>query len=139
MKIIHRAYVTPITLKKMNPNFSDLCWHGCGRTGTLNHMLWTCPDVRTFWAAVTGFIQDLLNVEIPNQFDVCVLGNTTGTLSKTTQRIAALGFIELRQTNEMTLQEVKNELRKKLIKGNGLLLIYCTNIIIKNKKRGKKL
>uniref|UniRef100_A0A8C6S6I3 Reverse transcriptase domain-containing protein n=1 Tax=Neogobius melanostomus TaxID=47308 RepID=A0A8C6S6I3_9GOBI len=91
------AYVTPITLKKMNPNFSDVCWHGCGRTGTLNHMLWTCPDVRTFWAAVSGFIQDLLNVEIPNQFDVCVLGNTTGTLSKTTQRIAALGFMSVKR------------------------------------------
>uniref|UniRef100_A0A8C6WHM5 Uncharacterized protein n=1 Tax=Neogobius melanostomus TaxID=47308 RepID=A0A8C6WHM5_9GOBI len=61
----------PHNFEKMNPNFSDVCWHGCGRTGTLNHMLWTCPDVRTFWAAVTGFIQDLLNEEIPNQFDFC--------------------------------------------------------------------
>lgn len=65
MKIIHRAYVTPKTLKKMNSNLPDLCWHGCGRIGTLKHLLWSCPAVKQFWNIVIEFIQDLLGVQMP--------------------------------------------------------------------------
>ena len=46
LKILFRSYITPHKLKKMNCNVSDMCWHGCGSTGTLMHQLWHCPEVK---------------------------------------------------------------------------------------------
>uniref|UniRef100_A0A3B4WN95 Uncharacterized protein n=1 Tax=Seriola lalandi dorsalis TaxID=1841481 RepID=A0A3B4WN95_SERLL len=35
-------------LMKMNSDVSDKCWHGCGKTGTLIHLLWHCPETKIF-------------------------------------------------------------------------------------------
>lgn len=75
MKIIHRAYTTPYKLKKIDPNASELCWHGCGRLGTLIHLLWSCPVVNHFWTEVINVLKMILNVHIPQCPALCILGN----------------------------------------------------------------
>lgn len=52
-KILHRAYITPSGLKKMDNSLSDLCWHGCGNVGTLAHCYLFCPAVKTLWNSVS--------------------------------------------------------------------------------------
>lgn len=45
-KILHKIYNTPHKLNKINSNVSNKCWHECGKSGTLVHMLWFCPEVK---------------------------------------------------------------------------------------------
>lgn len=97
IKIFHRAYVTPTTLKKMNPNVSELCWHGCGQIGTLGHLLWSCPSVKKLWDSVIEFMEDTLNLIIPKQFHICVLGNIPENLPKISQKVAGLGFMSAKR------------------------------------------
>uniref|UniRef100_A0A8C6U1Z1 Uncharacterized protein n=1 Tax=Neogobius melanostomus TaxID=47308 RepID=A0A8C6U1Z1_9GOBI len=52
---------------KMNCSASDLCWHGCGMTGTLIHLLWQCPEVKNFW----GKIKDALCQTFKVNFQLC--------------------------------------------------------------------
>lgn len=46
LQVVRRAYDTPDRQKKMDN--SNLCQHGCGEAGTLTHLLWHCPSVRSF-------------------------------------------------------------------------------------------
>lgn len=45
LKIIHRAYMTPETMSKIDPSVSNMCWHGCGSVETLMHMELSCCQI----------------------------------------------------------------------------------------------
>lgn len=47
-KILLRWYETPYRISKFDPHTSSLCWRNCGCTGTLHHIVWTCPALHTF-------------------------------------------------------------------------------------------
>uniref|UniRef100_A0A8C6ULD3 Reverse transcriptase n=1 Tax=Neogobius melanostomus TaxID=47308 RepID=A0A8C6ULD3_9GOBI len=84
---------------KMNCSASDLCWHGCGMTGTLIHLLWQCPEVKNFW----GKIKDALCQTFKVNFQLCpavaILGkNVEGVNSKITQKLIALAFLSAKRT-----------------------------------------
>lgn len=62
-KIHLRWYYTPYMLAKFKSAQSNQCWRGCGLVGTLSHMLWSCPNLRSYWNSIfrlilklTGFI-----------------------------------------------------------------------------------
>lgn len=74
-KILHRLYITPDKLRKMNSNVSNLCWRSCGKSGTLIHLLWSCPEVKTFWAFVEEFICKLFKMNRKLSPLVCLQGN----------------------------------------------------------------
>ena len=39
-------------IKEMDKSLFHLCWHGCGEAGTLIHLMWHCPSVKSFWKNV---------------------------------------------------------------------------------------
>lgn len=55
IKILFRSYITPHKLKKINSSVSEKCWHGCGMTGTLIHLLWHCPETQEFWLNIRDY------------------------------------------------------------------------------------
>lgn len=74
-KILCRAYVTPVRLAKISVNTPDLCWHNCGSRGSLIHLLWDCPAVKSLWLEVHALLTELLDVDLPLSPIVCILGN----------------------------------------------------------------
>lgn len=50
--IIHRRYFHPVRLHSMNPSVSDCCWHCQQEKGSLFHVVWTCPEIKSFWESV---------------------------------------------------------------------------------------
>ena len=73
-KILNRAYITPVTQAKMDKKHQALCWHECGKRGTLLHLLWECPAVKTLWLDVISFLSESLDVNIPVGPNICLLG-----------------------------------------------------------------
>uniref|UniRef100_A0A3B4VFF8 Reverse transcriptase zinc-binding domain-containing protein n=1 Tax=Seriola dumerili TaxID=41447 RepID=A0A3B4VFF8_SERDU len=94
MKILFRSYITPHKLMKMNSDVSDKCWHGCGKTGTLIHLLWHCPETKTFWLKVRDYLCTLFERNFSSCPVVCLLGNKIdGVISKELQHLVHLAFL----------------------------------------------
>ncbi len=91
LKILHRAYITPSRLKKIDSSASNLCWHECGQVGNLIHMLWLCPAVKLFWTEVCKLISVIIHVNIAPCPSVCLLGHRAVRL-KTRQERKTVGF-----------------------------------------------
>lgn len=102
MEILKRSYVTPHTLRKMNCNVSDKCWHRCGMTGTLTHILWHCPEIQAFWLNVRDFQCKLFKINVPLCSAVGLLGkkygrsNFKGIHSKGTSAFVVLAFLSVK-------------------------------------------
>lgn len=47
-KLLHRWYLAPLRISKMDPNTSPMCWRDCSSTGNLLHILWSCVVIRPF-------------------------------------------------------------------------------------------
>uniref|UniRef100_A0A667XHY3 Reverse transcriptase zinc-binding domain-containing protein n=1 Tax=Myripristis murdjan TaxID=586833 RepID=A0A667XHY3_9TELE len=74
LNLLHRVYITPFRLKKMDHTLSNLCWHGCGEVGTLLHSLWSCPAVKALWEKVGEILSKLLSVDVDLHPATCLLG-----------------------------------------------------------------
>lgn len=100
-KTLHRAYVTPAKLKKIDTQASDLCWGGCGNRGTLIHMLWQhCPDIKNFWTQIIRLISELLNINFSLSPATCLLGYWDPQFqSKQMYKIANLAFIATKKSS----------------------------------------
>lgn len=62
-KIHLRWYYKPYKVVKCKSEHSNQCWQSCVLVGTLSHLLWFCPNIRSYWNSVfrlttklTGFI-----------------------------------------------------------------------------------
>lgn len=51
-KITLQWYLTPYRISEIYPEASPQCWRLCGGTGTLYHILWSCPQLRLLWSQV---------------------------------------------------------------------------------------
>lgn len=51
-KVLSYWYYTPARIHQWDKSKSELCWRGCGMTGTLSHLLWHCPKLQRYWAEV---------------------------------------------------------------------------------------
>ena len=97
MKILHRAYITPQRLHKMNPDTPELCWH-CGERGSLIHLLWQCPQIKQFWAGVQNILCTILRVNVSICPEVCLLGlKLDGIESKALQHLLSLAFLSVKR------------------------------------------
>ncbi len=99
MKILFRSYITPHKLKKMNSNVSNMCWHGCGATGALIHLLWHCPEVQTFWFKVRDYLCTLFETNFQLCPAVCLLENKIEeATSRDLQHLIDLAFLLVKRT-----------------------------------------
>lgn len=99
LKILFRSYTTPQKIHKMNCSASDLCWHGCGKTGTLIHLLWQCPDVEAFWTKVKDLLCSIFQTNFQLSSGVAILGKKVeGVNSKITQKLIALACLSVKRT-----------------------------------------
>lgn len=58
-KILHRYYMTPTRLHKMDSTISPLCWRDCQEMGNLTHVFWYCPMIQPLWQAVFSLISHI--------------------------------------------------------------------------------
>lgn len=109
LKTIHRAYITPETLNKMDPSVSNKCWHGCGSVGTLTHMLWNCPAVKQFWQDIINKLNSVFNICITPCPIACLLGNEIdGVQARKIQHVLCLAFLVAKRTILMNWKVRKN-------------------------------
>ena len=109
LKLIHRAYMTPVIMSKIDPSVSNMCWHGCGSMGTLMHMLWNCPAVKQFWQDIVNDLTSVLNTGITLCPIVCLFGTEIdGTLTRNIQHIFSLAFLLAKRTILINWKERKN-------------------------------
>lgn len=55
-KIVTRWYRTPSVLAKIFPLQTDRCWRCNLHPGTLLHIFWDCPVLKTFWQPVLKLV-----------------------------------------------------------------------------------
>lgn len=58
-KILHRWYLPPVLLAKFRSINDNSYWSACQGVGTLIHVLWECPNLKSFWNRVFTFISDV--------------------------------------------------------------------------------
>lgn len=73
-KIAHYWYFTPARVHAFNRTQPDLCWRGCGATGTLLHLLWHCPKLGRYWEEVLSDVNEAFQVTIPASPEHILLG-----------------------------------------------------------------
>lgn len=49
------------------------CWKGCGMVGTLSHMLWSCPNIWSFWNAAFRLLSEVTEVLMKANVDQTIL------------------------------------------------------------------
>lgn len=66
-------YYTPYMLAKFKSAQANQCWRGCGLVGTLSHMLWLCPSLRSYWNSVFRLIKKLTGFIIRPNIKLAIL------------------------------------------------------------------
>lgn len=72
-KLLTRWYYTPLRLAKAYPSSSPHCWRACGSVGSLLHIFWSCPLLRSFWNEVFLLISDIIHRPSPNTPEFALL------------------------------------------------------------------
>lgn len=65
LKVITRWYLTPSRLSLMYPSVSPLCFRGCHMKGTMMHIWWECPKIRSFWNKIFHIISKVTALTVP--------------------------------------------------------------------------
>lgn len=73
-KVLAYWYYTPARVYAWKASRSDLCWRGCGATGTLTHLLWRCPKLVRYWAEVLNDIDSTFKITLPRTPETILLG-----------------------------------------------------------------
>ena len=108
LKTLHRSYITPEKMKRMDPDTSDACWHGCGERGSMMHMFWECPEVKRFWAGTLQTLYAITNERISASPEMCLLGlGVDGVRPSVTQRLLSLAFLSVKRTILMNWKKGK--------------------------------
>lgn len=68
------ASVSDHTFLAASLGLTDPCWRGCGNTGTLLHIWWSCPQMKPFWDLVHKYVRHLhLTHWILRQHNICCI------------------------------------------------------------------
>lgn len=67
-------YYTPERLHRMDSSHSPDCWRGCGKPGSLLHLLWDCERLTTYWTQILDEIDRHFHTEIPRLPEYVLLG-----------------------------------------------------------------
>lgn len=64
LKVMTRWYLTQAKLAKMYPTTDPRCFRGCQLTGSMAHIWWECPWIRSFWSRIFSLIQKVIDLQI---------------------------------------------------------------------------
>lgn len=73
-KIINRTYWTPCKMARLGLRNSELCWRCDAFSGTLLHMLYSCPMIDLLWSKIMFFINTVMSSALVQQPLFCLLG-----------------------------------------------------------------
>lgn len=73
IKIVNRWHFTPYRLAKISSSISPLCWRECGRVGSLQHILWDCPSIISFWNSIFNCIASCTGILSPPKAALAIL------------------------------------------------------------------
>lgn len=72
--IIHRTYLTPHRLNVIYHREDQSCARCLLEDADYDHMLWSCPMLGGFWAAVVDLVNAVLERALPCDPGACLLG-----------------------------------------------------------------
>jgi len=73
--IIHRTYLTPQRLHRINESISHLCPPCKTETGNLIHIFWKCHKFRLYWGSILEILKEMIGFEISSSPKLAWLGN----------------------------------------------------------------
>lgn len=85
LKVLTRWYYVPSRLVLIYPGTSPLCFRGCELEGTMLHIWWTCPCIRTFWQKIFRTVSSLTNKTVSPNPDIALLDHSIPNLHKHAQ------------------------------------------------------
>lgn len=92
--IIHRAYLTPNKTHQYFSVAESVCPRCRHLHADLLHMLWSCPELQTYWHTVAETLTRSTGIEVALTWEVCILSLCKRTKTNKTQtRFCDLGLI----------------------------------------------
>lgn len=82
-----RWYLTPAKLATIYPTVNPKCFRGCQLTGSMAHIWWECPRIRSFWNKMFALIQKVTNYQIPRTPAIALLNANLPKTPKTTCKL----------------------------------------------------
>lgn len=74
LNIVHRTYITPIKLAKFKQNRSPVCPMCLLVPGSFYHLIWSCPNIQSYWIQVIRFLHDNMGSPVGLDPKLCLLG-----------------------------------------------------------------
>jgi len=95
-KVIHRLHYSKTKLNKIFPSVSALCVYRCKSSdGTLAHLFWGCPKLRSFWGDIFHLYGDIYNTPLQPDGIFAILHCSTHfiTLPRALQKALMFGMV----------------------------------------------
>lgn len=87
LKVISLWYLVPTRLVTFFPQSSPLCFRGCDHLGTLLHVLWQCPRVRSYWNKIFNLIRKVTGIVVNQDPTIALLNRRIPKTTKYTQML----------------------------------------------------
>ena len=86
-KLKMRYFYTPLVISSFGTDpLASLCWRNCGKIGDHTHIFWDCPLIRGFWKNIKTEINKIIEVEVPLEPLIFLLGSIPKDLGDTDRR-----------------------------------------------------
>lgn len=84
-KILTRWYYVPARLARIFTDASPVCYRGCNQVGSMFHIWWTCPHIRSFWNKFFHVVRKVTRVAVPQDSTIALLNHRVDKTPKHTQ------------------------------------------------------
>uniref|UniRef100_A0A803J788 Reverse transcriptase domain-containing protein n=1 Tax=Xenopus tropicalis TaxID=8364 RepID=A0A803J788_XENTR len=93
--ILHRAYLTPLTLKHFRQTTDTICPRCRSDNPHFYHLIWSCPILIDYWKQITQFIHDVMGSPVPLDPKVCLLAILEHLYPNTYKRTAITELLHI--------------------------------------------